>query len=279
VATCGEDKVVRLTDPATLQASLLKKHTDAVTCAAFSRDGKLLATGSRDKTIKIWSLPDGRELRTLLGHTGEIRQVQFSRDAKTLVSAGADKVVKVWDLAGAGTSPRSSFAGDTAALSADDKLLAVCGEVAGKAGPSGTRIVDLAAGKERLVLPVLTHDARSLLFSPDGAMLVTAGGATPGLRIWDVANGRLRASPQEVAGVVALAISTDGKTIATGQSDGLVKLWDTSTWRSRIMLPAHREAITSLAISADNKMLVTSSIDGSAKLWQIAGGKSVLAAR
>ena len=107
----------------------------------------------------------------------------------------------------------------------------------------------------------------------------TAGGATPGLRIWDVASGRLRASPQEVAGVVALAISPDGKTIATGQSDGLVKLWDTTTWRSRIMLPAHREAITSLAISADNKLLATSSIDGSAKLWQIAGGKSALAAR
>src|SRR5205807_10265925 len=163
VATGGEDKTVRLWNPATMQSSLLRKHTDAVTCAAFSSDGKFFATGSRDKTIRIWNAAEGNELRVLQGHTGEIRQLQFTRDSKTLVSAGADKSIKVWEVATG--QAKNSYPGETVALSRDDKLLAAGGAPPGKTGPTGVKVIELATGKERLTLGAPTHDVKYLAFS------------------------------------------------------------------------------------------------------------------
>ena len=107
-------------------------------------------------------------------------------------------------------------------------------------------------------------------------MLVSTGGPS-GTRVWDVATGRLRLElPNAVS--ACLAMAPDGKTLATGQAGGVVRLWDTKSWKERITLPAHRDLITSVAFSADSKMLATASQDGTTKLWQIAGGKSALVA-
>ena len=69
-----------------------------VSAVAFSPDGKTIATGSDDKTIKMWNLHTGEELDTLKGHSGEVYAVAFSPDGKTLLSASADKTIKIWQL-------------------------------------------------------------------------------------------------------------------------------------------------------------------------------------
>jgi hypothetical protein len=73
-------------------------HQDWVWSVALSRDGKTLVSGSRDKTIKVWDLATGKELRTLKGHQDLVRSVALSSDGKTLVSGSGDKTIKVWDL-------------------------------------------------------------------------------------------------------------------------------------------------------------------------------------
>ena len=60
--------------------------------------GKTIATGSDDKTVKIWNLRTGEEVKTLTGHSGEVFAVAFSPDGKTLLSASADKTIKIWRL-------------------------------------------------------------------------------------------------------------------------------------------------------------------------------------
>jgi dipeptidyl aminopeptidase/acylaminoacyl peptidase len=67
-----------------------------VTCLEFHPDGKILAAGVLDKTIKLWDASNGRELATLTGHTGRINSVAFSPDGKTLASASDDRTVKLW---------------------------------------------------------------------------------------------------------------------------------------------------------------------------------------
>src|SRR6266540_29533 len=62
----------------------LEGHEEAVTCLAFSPDGKMLATGSPDRTVRLWDVAKGKELRTLEGHTSWAYAVAFSRDGKTL---------------------------------------------------------------------------------------------------------------------------------------------------------------------------------------------------
>jgi WD40 repeat protein len=64
---------------------------------AFSRDGRRIATGSEDRTVRLWDAASGQEVLTLKGHTDIVRCVGFSNDGCRLVSGGWDHTVRVWD--------------------------------------------------------------------------------------------------------------------------------------------------------------------------------------
>ncbi|MGK7877393.1 MAG: toll/interleukin-1 receptor domain-containing protein, partial [Xenococcaceae cyanobacterium] len=76
----------------------LEGHDSWVISVSFSPDGKTLATGSDDKTIKLWNVETGREIRTLFGHDDSVRSVSFSPDGKTLASGSYDKTIKLWNV-------------------------------------------------------------------------------------------------------------------------------------------------------------------------------------
>jgi WD40 repeat protein len=79
-------------------AQTLKGHSSWVS-VAFSRDGRILSSGSQDKTIKLWDMPSGNEIRTLIGHTGNVKVVAFSPDDKILASGSTDNSIKLWEVA------------------------------------------------------------------------------------------------------------------------------------------------------------------------------------
>jgi len=81
------------------QPTLFTGHTDEVTSVAFAPDGRTLASGSPDQTIKLWDVASGREVRTLSGHTHWVRSVAFSPDGRTLASGSYDNTIKLWDVA------------------------------------------------------------------------------------------------------------------------------------------------------------------------------------
>jgi WD40 repeat protein len=76
----------------------IKGHTDTAVCMAYSPDGSVIATGSRDKTIRLWNSKTGKNLRTLAGHTGEASSLAFCAAGKQLVSWSEDGTVREWDL-------------------------------------------------------------------------------------------------------------------------------------------------------------------------------------
>lgn len=77
---------------------LLTGHEGAVTSLAISPDGRYLASGSDDLTIKLWDIGTGRAIKTLVGHMARIDALAFSNESTVLMSGGADRTVRVWDV-------------------------------------------------------------------------------------------------------------------------------------------------------------------------------------
>ena len=75
-------------------------YSEAFRSVSFSSDLKHIASGSEDKTIRIWSVEHGTEIKKIEGHANWVNSVSFSKDGKYIISASSDKLIKIWTLEG-----------------------------------------------------------------------------------------------------------------------------------------------------------------------------------
>jgi len=214
-------------------------HSAIVHSIAFSPVGETLASGSSDKSIRLWDTRTGKLILTLSqpdqidpgqrnrGIPGMVFAVTFSPDGTLLASGGGDGVgeygeVVLWDL------------------------------------PSGKLRHRLFGPSEKQVWAVA--------FSPDQKLLVS--GQTEGtIKLIDVSTGAIAREWNARAQLRSLAISPDGSVLATGLRKD-VKLWKLETGELQDMLSGHGNWVGSLSFSADGKLLATANSDG-VQLWHL----------
>ncbi|WP_152590674.1 serine/threonine-protein kinase [Nostoc sphaeroides] len=247
-------------------------HSNGVTSIAVSPDGKTLASGSQDKTIKLWNLATGKLIRTLTGHSNLVNSVAFSRDGKTLASGSTDGSIKLWNLA-TGEQIRTlrghSDSVISIAISPDGKTLA-----SGNFDAS-VKLWNLANGEQIRTLTGHSFWVNSVAISPDGKTLAS-GSVDKTIKLWNLATGELiRTLTEHYIFVNSVAISPDGKTLASGSHDKTIKLWNLATGEQIRTLAGHSDSVFSVAISPDGKTLASGSQDKTIKLWNLATGEQI----
>lgn len=240
---------------------------------AFGLGGKAIARLSQNEFIKLWEVSTGRLLREFPGLMAIIK-IAFSPDGKILaIMDYAEEKITLFDVS-TGAELRS-FDGDSdvkaMAFSPDGKTLVVVES-------ADIIILDVSTGKKLHTFQMYSGDTAdsgsvdSAALSPDGKTLATTDKTTT--KLWDVLTGR-ELHTLQVSNATALAFSVDGKTLATGNSNGTVKLWDVSTGRELQTLKGHSDHIYSIAFSPNNKYLATGSEDTTIKIWEISSGKEL----
>ena len=249
----------------------LTGHTGEVNSVAFSPDGQELASGSDDRTIKIWQLNHQQVLRTLPGHLDWVYATAISPDGEMLVSGSKDKTIKLWDLH-TGQELRSlplhtSYV-NSVAFSSDGQAIA---------SGSYDRTIKIFHLKTGEIVSLTGHsrEVLSVAFSPNAQKLVSAS-ADRTIKVWDLDTGKaLHTITGHTGDVNAVAISPDGQLIASVSDDKTLKIWNLNTAQELRTFTGHTGDVNAITINKDSQIVATGSDDKTIKIWNIATGEEI----
>lgn len=244
-----------------------RKSSAGIFGLGFSHDGRTIATGNFNGTVKLWDVGSGRLLRTLDGHTDLVYKGVFSPDEKILASCSRDGKIKIWDVA-TGTELRT-LTGHTrpikaVAFSPDGNLLA-------SVSNDGTaRLWHVAKGTEQRSFihrkPGDVDDSVYSVIFIERGKIVIAGNGDGTISYWEVDSGKeVRILPGHSGGVFSLTLSRDGRTLASGSYDHTVKVWDVKTGNEIHTFADKKmggviEQVRAISLSSDGKLLASSEV-------------------
>ncbi|MFM9267069.1 WD40 repeat domain-containing protein [Tychonema sp. BBK16] len=271
----------------------LPGHSSFVNSLAISPDGKTLASGSWDKTIKIWNLETGEFIGTLTGHSDRVNSVAISCDGQMLVSGSSDETIKFWNLQTGEllcTFPGHSMEVNSVAISPHGQVIASCG------GADNTiKLWNLRTGELLRTLRSHSDNVNAVVFSPDGKILAS-GSSDATSKVWNAESGKLLRTLSGLnVGVNSVAIGPDGQILASVSNDYTIKLRNLQTGSLLRILNSNSDrgkGVPSLemneglhilqnyvsrgdsvAISGDGLTLASGCDDNTIKIWNLLTGE------
>ena len=263
---------------------LLKRDgTGTVYTAAFSRDGALLATGSRDCTVRLWNGRTGDFIREVGRHGAagalgcSVESVAFDSEGQRIVTASDDGTARLWD--GGSATMLGELTGHTGAVrfagfAHDGRIVT--------ASAKEMRVWDGHTGSVPSVLPAPDAKIWGASISPDGLHLIIAldDCSAQVVDIADITRAtigeRLRHSaPGAGCAVRSAAFSPNGELVVTASADRTARLWDARTGALLGAPLSHDDTVWAAAFSPDGTRVVTASQDGTARMWDVAPALSI----
>jgi len=244
----------------------LKGHGGPIYSVTFSPDGKFLASGSSDKTVKVWEIGTWQEVITLKGHEGSVLSVTFSPDGKFLASGSDDKTVKIWEVENwREVVTLKGHGGYVWSISFNPK-----GKfLAAGSGDGAVKIWDVGGWYEVTTLKGHEGAVRSVIYSPNGKFRVSSS-TDHTVKVWEVGSRyEVVALKGHEGSVLSVTFSPDGKFLASGSEDKTVKIWEVENWREVATLKGHEGAVNSVTFSSDSKFLISGSEDKTVKVWEV----------
>ena len=272
----GDGSITLWSMPGLVLHSSGREHAGAVNALTFSADGQMLASAGADHTAKLWSISySALTVKAKMEHPGWVGAVAFAPLNGRLVTGASDYKVRLWNVdywysgsilqsnsltAKPIEMPKSSHVTKPLDVSSPQSF-----DIADEMDP----VVPLMDGRPHILK--MAADC-SVAFSHFGQELVGLG-MDKTIKYWDAVTGRRRLklglSGSQLSSAVALA--SDGKTVAYGDSVGAIRMWDTTTGHLSFSVTGHNTGISKLVFSSDGAMLASADVSGRIRLWDVRG--------
>jgi WD40 repeat protein len=196
---------------------------------SWSPDGKLLATGGADASVRLWDIAARTQLALLTGHTAEVYSLAFTPDGLRLVSGSGDSTARIWDVEKKALLKTLDHVGAirAVAVSPDGKTVVTAGD------DMAVQFWDATTMKLQVIQRAHKQPIASLVFSPQGQTLAS-GAVGGGIALWDTSPvAQRKVLNGHGQGALALSFLPDGSGLISGSADQTIRLWKAAPQRSR----------------------------------------------
>jgi WD40 repeat protein len=254
----------------------MEGHSKAIMHVCTSQNGRMVATGSGDTSIRIWNASHGKVVceKVLLGHKGAVSALCLSAGGNVLVSSSTDNTIRIWD-------PRTGDCQKVLKLEYC-QVMSLClnsdaSLIYGACDNHMVRIWDVATGNLVKVLAGHSGAVRCVCLDTEDADLLVSGSQDRTIRVWESVHCNRPACKVlqgHTGAVCSLSIMAGAKRLLSGSSDKSVRLWDLNTTTCVRVFHGHAGAVNSVSFHADGLKAMSTSEDKTVRVWNLESSSS-----